>query len=68
MGAPPENRENLLKELETFAFRGIPNLTSPRIPENLHNQDFEKQVLDPEDTKPVSTKIFCRKNFFLFTI
>lgn len=32
MSAPPENREELLKELEQFAFRGIPNLSSPRIP------------------------------------
>ena len=36
VSAPPENRENLLKELEQFAFRGVPNLTSPRIPEDLH--------------------------------
>ena len=33
VGAAPENREDLLKELEQFAFRGIPNLSSPRIPE-----------------------------------
>merc|ERR1711963_429280 len=33
VGAAPEKREDLLKELEQFAFRGIPNLSSPRIPE-----------------------------------
>ena len=33
VGAAPENRDDLLKELEQFAFRGIPNLSSPRIPE-----------------------------------
>merc|ERR1719270_2690625 len=33
VGVAPENREDLLKELEQFAFRGIPNLSSPRIPE-----------------------------------
>ena len=30
VNAPAERREDLLKELEHFAFRGIPNLTSPR--------------------------------------
>ena len=30
MNAPSERREDLLKELEHFAFRGIPNLNSPR--------------------------------------
>ena len=30
VNAPSERREDLLKELEHFAFRGIPNLNSPR--------------------------------------
>ena len=30
VNAPAERREDLLKELEHFAFRGIPNLNSPR--------------------------------------
>jgi hypothetical protein len=30
VGAPAEKREDLLKELEHFAFRGIPSLSSPR--------------------------------------
>jgi hypothetical protein len=32
VGAPAERREELLKELEHFAFRGIPNVSSPRSP------------------------------------
>ena len=32
VSAPSENKEELLKELEKFAFRGIPSLSSPRIP------------------------------------
>jgi hypothetical protein len=30
VSAPSDRKEELLKELERFAFRGIPNLTSPR--------------------------------------
>ena len=30
VNAPTERREDLLKELEHFAFRGIPNVNSPR--------------------------------------
>jgi len=29
MSAPADKRENLLKELESFAFRGIPNTSTP---------------------------------------
>ena len=32
VNAPSDKREDLLKELENFAFRGIPNLSSPRVP------------------------------------
>ena len=31
VNASPDKREDLLKDLEQFAFRGIPNLSSPRI-------------------------------------
>ena len=40
VGAAPEKREDLLKELEQFAFRGIPNLSSPRIPEIASEQSL----------------------------
>ena len=30
MSAPSDKKEDLLKELEHFAFRGIPNVNSPR--------------------------------------
>ena len=33
VSAPSEKKEDLLKELEQFAFRGIPNVSSPRIPD-----------------------------------
>lgn len=32
VSAPSEKREDLLKELEHFAFRGIPNLTQQQVP------------------------------------
>ena len=59
VSAPPENRENLLKELEQFAFRGVPNLSSPRIPETLQSQEEnpETQLSRAEDLQPVSS--FC---------
>ena len=58
VSAPPENRENLLKELEQFAFRGVPNLSSPRIPETLQLQEENPETLSSraEDIQPVS---FC---------
>ena len=39
VGAAPEKREDLLRELEQFAFRGIPNLASPRIPKQTEVED-----------------------------
>ena len=43
VSAPSDKKEGLLKELEHFAFRGIPNLSSPR-------QDNEEEE-DPVQTK-----------------
>ena len=60
VSAPPENRENLLKELEQFAFRGVPNLSSPRIPETIQSleENPETQLSRAaEDLQPVSS--FC---------
>ena len=67
VGAPPENRENLLKELEQFAFRGVPNLSSPRIPETLQSQEEnpETQSSRAEDLQPVS---FCLVIMYVCTM
>ena len=67
VGAPPENRENLLKELEQFAFRGVPNLSSPRIPETLQSQEEnpETQSSRAEDLQPVS---FCLVLMYVCTM
>lgn len=37
VGAPVDKREDLLKELEQFAFRGIPNLASK--PKTIQEQE-----------------------------
>ena len=36
IGAPPETQEDLLKELENFTNRGIPDISSPRVPPETH--------------------------------
>ena len=48
VGAAPEKREDLLRELEQFAFRGIPNLASPRIPKQTEVEDEAPPSIEPE--------------------
>ena len=48
VGAAPEKREDLLRELEQFAFRGIPNLASPRIPKQTEVEDEAPPSIKPE--------------------
>lgn len=51
VSAPSDRREDLLKELEQFAFRGIPNVASPRnindIMENEEEEEEEEEVSTP---------------------
>jgi hypothetical protein len=50
VNAPSERREGLLKELENFAFRGIPNVSSPRIVANQDDsEDGDNALLVPEE-------------------
>lgn len=41
VSAPSDKRENLLKELENFAFRGIPNISSPLLANLAEKQEDE---------------------------
>ncbi len=49
MSAPTEKREELLKELEQFAFRGIPSLQSPRIPRQDDEEEEEEEGPEEEE-------------------
>lgn len=52
VNAPSERREDLLKELEHFAFRGIPNLNSPRpMGDGGGDKDASEAKRGDEDTR-----------------
>ena len=55
VNAPSERREDLLKELEHFAFRGIPNLNSPRPVGDGGDKDVSEAKKGDEDTRRWST-------------
>lgn len=56
VSAPPDKKEELLKELEKFAFRGIPNVTSPRSIMN-NNQEEEEKKVEIDDDKDQEEKV-----------
>ena len=57
VSAPTERREDLLKELEHFAFRGIPNVNSPRLPdENGDKNDQNSMENESEEDKSIAVK------------
>ena len=52
VNAPSERREDLLKELEHFAFRGIPNMNSPRpMGDGGGDKDASEAKRGDEDTR-----------------
>lgn len=55
--ASPEQKENLLKELEEFAFRSIPDLRDPIIEEDEENEgeDNGEQVINKDGTVNVQS-------------
>ena len=73
VGAAPEKREDLLRELEQFAFRGIPNLS----PKCVTGQpDLEDEEAIPHKSSSIKPEIeenskeqvqvnLCQKLFFL---
>ncbi len=50
VSAPSDKKEALLKELEHFAFRGIPNLSSPR------PQDHIVELKDTKDGDKIAAE------------
>ena len=70
VSAPSDKKEDLLKELEQFAFRGIPNVSSPRIPDaatakpafgEAENCDGEREPVRGE-TAAETEEVRCRLN------
>ncbi len=67
VSAPADKRENLLKELENFAFRGIPNISSPLLANLAERQEHEcdEVAVDIGDLQPrqEEEKSVVRSNF-----
>ena len=57
VSAPPDKKEELLKELEKFAFRGIPNVTSPRSIINNNQEEEEKELQVDEKEEQEQQKV-----------
>ena len=57
VSAPSDKREDLLKELEHFAFRGIPNVSSPRLPDPVAPESPAKS--DQMEDKSLQVK-YCQ--------
>ena len=60
VSAPSDKREDLLKELEHFAFRGIPNVSSPRLPDansDKNDQNLAENELDEDKSITVSHEL-----------
>jgi hypothetical protein len=58
VSAPSDKREDLLKELEHFAFRGIPHVSSPRQPDansDKNEQNLEENEHEEDKSITVST-------------
>ena len=63
VSAPSDRREDLLKELEHFAFRGIPNVSSPRLPDAVAAENLEKiDQIEDKSLQQVFT-LFEPRNF-----
>ena len=63
VSAPSDRREDLLKELEHFAFRGIPNVSSPRPPDAVAAENLEKiDQIEDKSLQQVFT-LFEPRNF-----